>query len=843
MSGQENSPIPEYIAHIRKSDGRRESVHDHLMAVRLYAEKLGGKIGMKHLAGLSGLLHDMGKYTTEFRTYLEEAVANPDSPPRRGSVDHSTAGGKWLYEQFHRESSEPLDQFVAEWIANCIVSHHGGLKDYLSPDGKSPFLERMSTPLEKLPEYERTVEEFLAHTISEQELHSYFAKAREELNDLMLRLSKLKLKSSEKRVTHSLAIKYLFSCLIDADRTKTRQFDENESEREPFDHQAFFRETYEKLSAKLNELGKSEQSQSPLNRLRREMSNQCDAFAVERPSGVYTLSIPTGGGKTLASFRYALRHALETGKERIIYIVPFTTIIEQNVEVVRELVSDPDLVLEHHSNVADERDLQKALRSLQFDKIDDKECDESFVLQKEKLSLAQDTWDRPVIFTTMVQFLNTFYAKGSRHVRRLHQLANSVIIFDEVQAVPSRCISLFNASVNFLHEICGSTLVLCTATQPALQYVKRNIHLSPDPEMIRGLSDVMKEFKRVELRDETGRGALNTEQLADFVRGRMGEINQLLVVLNTKAAVRKLFQQLKNESWTQSEGVRLYHLSTIMCPEHRKAKLEEIREQLENPANRIICISTQLIEAGVDISFQGVIRSLAGLDSIAQAAGRCNRHGKDELRYVDIIRAADEHLSNLPEIKMAAEQTERLLSEFKKDPQRFENDRLSLPAIQMYFHYYYKRIESIQGQMDYRVGQEISLFELLNKNEIGTEQFKNKNQIGPPLHTRNAIASVEHYFEVISNAGKSVIVPYDSEAVKIILDLNGSLQPSEIGDLLRSAQKYTVTLYDQELRQLDRGSHLEFLQQGRVMALSPTAFSEEYGIDPEGNGQWDALIS
>lgn len=331
---------------------------------------------------------------------------------------------------------------------------------------------------------------------------------------------------------------------------------------------------------------------------------------------------------------------------------------------------------------------------------------------------------------------------------------------------------------------------------------------------------------------------MTTEQLGEFVCSRMAEIDSLLVILNTKKAVRGLFELLKEQAWIAEKGIRLYHLSTLMCGAHRKARLEEMKSLLGK--ERIICISTQLIEAGVDISFQGVVRSLAGLDSIAQAAGRCNRHGEDELREVSIIRSAEEHLKSLPEIKLAGEQTERLLGEFGRQPALFGHRLLSRKAMETYFYYYYDKIKE---KMDYPVPEKgLDLFPLINKNKLSVDRYKSKQQAKPPLEARGAIATVEEYFEVIKNAGKSVIVPYDDTARSIILALNGENGPKQLGDLLRLAQPYTVNMFDQELRRLDRGGNLIYLLQGRVLALHETAYDNAYGVNPAGDGAFMDMI-
>lgn len=819
-----------YIAHIRQKDREIQTVQDHLTEVQQGAERAGEKIGIKNLAGIAGLLHDMGKNTDEFLHYIREAVSNLDKPPRRGSVDHSTAGGRLIHERYHTSDTTPQSKVTAEWIANCIISHHQGLRDYISPDQTSPYIERVVT--KELKQYEQAKEEFYKHT-SPEHLDTLFELATSELQHYIKIIKDHKLPP----ITGSLLMKYMFSCLIDADRSNTRRFEENETSSEPVDYRSFFQKSYTLLSQHLAGLEQGESANTPINQLRREMSQQCEEFAL-RPSGVYTLSIPTGGGKTLASMRYALKHAIKHKKERIIYIVPYTTIIEQNAAEIRSVLQDDDMILEHHSNVIDDK----------FEDCREADDGETYEVRTKNLKLARDHWDRPIIFTTMVQFLNTFYAKGTRNVRRLHQLSNAVVVFDEVQSVPVHCISLFNAALNFLHVIGRSSLLLCTATQPGLDFVKHKLHFSNEPEIIQDLDHVERSFKRVEIHDltqqsSTGWGA---EELSSFVQDQMREVNSVLVILNTKMAVRKLFETLNEVEWLQDEGIQIVHLSTNMCPAHRKAVFSGNEEQeglIQRLAKgeRIICVSTQLIEAGVNISFECVVRSLAGLDSIAQAAGRCNRHGKDAIRNVYIIRAADEVLTHLPEIKIGADKTERVLQEFRDNPASLGNDLLSSAAITRYFEYYFYEIED---KMHYPIKklEQKNLFDLMDRNRYYVDAYKNRHAKLPEVLNHYAIATAEKYFEAISNNATAVIVPYGEKGKRLILDFNGDVEPNELGDLLREAQQYTVNIYDQELRQLEKNGDVIHLLHGHVLALREPAYSEHFGVEPKGEGTWDMAI-
>lgn len=435
-----------YIAHIREVDRQHQTVEEHLLGVMALAETYGEKIGIKHITGLAGMLHDLGKYTVEFREYILQAIDNPDSPPARGSVDHSTAGGKLLYQLFHTSQAVKEHRYrgiLAEVVGNAIISHHSYLQDFLSPELESKYMTRVRD--KELDKFDETVDLFFKHVMKESEFYHYVDQAADELEKF---LSKNSSASNENKLMF--LSKFVFSVLIDADRTNTRLFEENVTMDSELNTEEVFAAYYDRLMAKLHSFAVQTDASSPINQLRREMSEQCERFA-DKPSGIYTLSIPTGGGKTLASLRYALKHAKLYNKKRIIYVVPYTTIIEQNAEEVRKLLKDDMHILEHHSNVIDDMD-------------EDDELWDGLMNTKQKLKLAKDNWDSPIIFTTLVQFLNVFYAKGSRYIRRLHRLSESVIIFDEVQKVPISCISLFNQALNFLVSYCHSSIVLCTAT-------------------------------------------------------------------------------------------------------------------------------------------------------------------------------------------------------------------------------------------------------------------------------------------------------------------------------------------------------------------------------------------
>lgn len=796
-----------FIAHIRESDKQIQTVEQHLLEVKNLAESYGEKIGVKHLAGLAGMLHDLGKYSNEFRDYLLKAVNNPELSPKRGSVDHSTAGGKLLYNLFHSENIDRYKGIVAEIVGNAIISHHSYLQDFLSPSLESKYLSRVKD--KELPEFEMTTQIFFENVMNETDFYDYVEKAANEVESF------LKKESSEHSETQLMFLtKYIFSALIDADRTNTRLFEENKAEEVVDNQLELFDTYYKKLMTKMYSYQTHPNANTPINILRTEMSTQCEKFA-ENPSGIYTLSIPTGGGKTLASLRYALKHAKLHDKKRIIYVVPYTTIIEQNAEEVRKILLDEANILEHHSNVIE-------------DTFTDDENQTGRMNTQQKLKLAKDNWDSPIIFTTMVQFLNVFYAHGSRNIRRLHNLSESIIIFDEVQKVPISCVSLFNQALNFLKIYGQSSMILCTATQPALDFVEHKLEINADAEMVNDLNNVIEAFKRVEIIDKATTETFNNEKLSDFIKSLMADVQNVLVILNTKSVVKDLYNMLKEEE----TGIPLYHLSTSMCAAHRNKILDEIRQHLKE-GNKIIVISTQLIEAGVDVSFDCVIRSLAGLDSIAQAAGRCNRHGEKDRRNVYVIDHAEENLKHLKEIKVGKQVARKILIDIKRDKTSHGGDILSKQAMERYFQEYYTELESNLNYFIPKLKKEMTELLTAPKAENSFYQaYFHKEKKGIPLFLVNSYKTAAEHFQVIDNNTTSVIVPY-GKGKDIIAELNSNNSIEDLTQLLRKAQQYTINLLEFEKRLIDKNNGIVSYLDGKVFALKEGAYNHEFGLNIE----------
>ncbi|MGG0822166.1 CRISPR-associated helicase Cas3' [Paenibacillus turicensis] len=804
----------DYIAHIRSTDGKIQTVAEHLLEVKALAEDYGSKLGVQHMAGLAGMLHDLGKYTPEFMEYITLAVQNPDAPPKRGSVDHATAGGRLLFNLFHNPAANgKYTAMLAEIISNCIISHHGYLHDYISPELQSTYLKRVRD--KELLHFDEAVELFFQHIMTKEQLEQYVIEASKELETILH-----KNENTPSEQTIMLLTKFIFSMLLDADRTNTRCFEEAEEQDEStsFNVQVLFQTYYDRLIDTLENYAIQEDADTPINKLRAEMSQQCENFA-GCPSGIYTLSIPTGGGKTLASFRYGLRHAIKYNKKTIIYVVPYTTIIEQNANELRKIVQDDRYILEHHSNIVIP------------DQDDNNDENEGIMNLNQQFQLARDNWNYPIIFTTMVQFLNAFYEDGTRNIRRLHHLSDAVIIFDEVQKVPVTCISLFNQAVNFLDEYANSSILLCTATQPELDFVKHKLNIQPQGEIVSDLHLVTEKFKRVNVIDHTEDG-MTTESLTEFVLQRSREHISILIILNTKGVVRALYDRLKQED----SELSIYHLSTSMCATHRFDILDKIKDDLKNK-RPVICISTQLIEAGVDISFECVIRSLAGLDSIAQAAGRCNRHGENKFQPVYVIHHMEEKIDALAEIQKGQHITGKIFTDLRRNPNEYGGNVLSFLAMRKYFQEFYTEFNN---KLDYPIAKlQKTMTQLLTGTKVERDSYymdymSNNKQSGLPLFLVNSYKTAAEHFQVIEEKTTAVLVPY-GEGKEIIADLNGQHNIKSLSALLRKAQRYMVNIYPNEKEKLSTSGSLVSYLDGKVLALKGGSYDENYGINLEGD--------
>lgn len=812
----------EFIAHIRESDGEKQTVAEHLLETAELAKRHAKKIGLPLMGELCGLLHDLGKYSAEFQHYIGSATGqiDPDAEDfvdakgKKGKIDHSTAGAQQLWK--NRQIKDNLDILLRQMAALCIASHHSGLLDCIEPDGNDRFSARMQkadekthfTEAQKKMGTDPNVQQWLATLLNSPELKA-------ELQAQVKKILAIENKIPRIRdFRYGLLTRFLFSCLIDADRTNTANFANPEAaKKRSGGHYVPWDRLIEALECRLTEFT----VRTEVDPLRADISNHCREVA-QRGKGLYALTVPTGGGKTLASLRFALHHTHKHKMTRIIYVVPYISIIDQNANEVRKIFQNlsqqaqQEIVLEHHSNLAPEKE----------------------TLQGKMIA---ENWDAPIIYTTAVQFLESLFGGGTRGVRRMHQLANAVIIFDEVQTLPVRIVHLFNNAINFLLDLCGSTVVFCTATQPCLDKVdptKGAVSLSPEQEMMPDVKQLFKQLQRVEVHDQRKPGGWSEQEVAELTHECIQTAGSVLVIVNTKKAAKQLYQLCKEQSLGQDEQIAVYHLSTNMCPAHRLDILANVKQCLDpDHPQPVICISTQLIEAGVDVDFGSVIRYLAGLDSIAQAAGRCNRNGRRAKGDVYVVNPAQENLERLEEIRIAQEKAQRILDEYQRDPQVFDHDIIGVEAMQRYYKYYFFDRAS---QMAYPVSakelnHDDDLLTLLSTNEVSVGIYKRNTQQAPPIMLRQAFQSAANAFKVINTSTQGVIVPYGDEGKRIINELCAAFDPGKQFNLIKAAQRYSVSLFPQAIAKLWENRAIFEVQEGSgILYLQPEFYSLDFGV-------------
>ncbi len=732
-----------------------QTLEEHSIRVAELARDFGEKCGIPHLVYLAGIMHDFGKTQPEFQRYLFDEHA------KRGSVLHSKYGAKQIFGELMRFPP------AAEILANSVAAHHGRLYDSLSPNGETPLAELLRNT--------GALEEVSAGGADTAALKAEMDKILHSVpND-----------PTQQMFAVSMLTKLIFSCLVDADRLDAYLFESGKSYSE---QTADWDEMIAQLSKKLAEFDE----ESDISSMRKKVSEDCAKSGL-LSKGIYKLEVPTGGGKTLSGLRFALEHARKHKMDRIIYVIPYLSILSQAAAEIREaLNADEATVLEHHSGFMVKPD------------------------DEESYKLRTGRWDSPIILTTQVQFLESLFSAKGSDLRKLHNMSNSVIIFDEVQSLPIKCVHLFNYAANFLHYAMGSTLLLCTATQPLFDKVPRPIELTKD-DSIAKCGALPERYKLVPSLKPAG---YSYPELAEFVL----EKNKMstLVIVNTKAAAKNLLEELR------ARGANAVHLSTNMCGAHRDSVINKLRQQLKalnsNPENAepVICVSTALIEAGVNISFECVIRDIAGLDSIYQAAGRCNRHDEfGEPKNVYIVNIAGESLDKLPDIKIGAEVTHRLLSDEDLD-------------IDLYYQlYFYNRKKA----MDYPLNGGGSLLDLLSVNQKGKNAYlsqKSRREKQPPTLI-SSIRSAADEFYVIDKGRTDVIVPY-GESEELCARFSESDDLTEKSSLLRELGRYTVSLYQYQVDALQKQGAL--YEDGGLNHLARGFYHAERGLDLEGNHEF-----
>ena len=786
-----------HIAHIRE-DGKIQTGVEHSRRAAEYASRSLTPIGMKTTAYLAALLHDFGKFKREYDHYLEEARAGTAV---RGSVNHTFAGVRFVLEQWHHGNGIGYDEVTAELLAYAIGAHHG-LFDCIDVRQNSGFQHRQ---VKEGIGYAESRSDYLEQCAGLEELNSLFRASVRETTALLNQMASLSQQQDDEEADRetafyvSLLQRMLLSAVIEGDRRDTAEFMNGDAfPNWPEDMRGIWAERLAFLERKLGTLPR----EKPIDQARHTISDTCASFA-RQPGGVYRLNVPTGGGKTLSALRFALAHAKQWNKARIIFTSPLLSILDQNAEVLRRFIGDDSLILEHHSNLAEPADEPERLRELE---------------------LLTDTWEAPVVITTLVQLLNTCFSGKTSAIRRFHSLCNSIIVIDEVQTVPNKMLTLFNLAVNYLSEICGTTIVLCSATQPSLEIVQHPLKCPP-PEMVPWQEALWSVFRRTEIKSA---GQYRLNEIPQLIKQVLSGCSSLLVVCNRKDEAAFLLDELRDVP------CRRFHLSAAMCQAHRRETLHALQAALEaalSGGEKVLCISTQVIEAGVDISFQQVIRFAAGMDSVVQAAGRCNRHAESqEPAPVRIVLCSNERLERLEEIGRGKKATVSLLSAFADHPERFQNGLSGQEAIGFYYHQLYGSMNpDFQDDVTPEYG---SVYRLLADNP----KFANAQcPMAERFYLRQAFQLAGKLFQVFDENTTDILVPYGKgrdirECLISAAQTYGERDWQTIRRNINEAKQYSVSVYQYQFTQLEKLGAVTPLFEDSVYVLSDGYYDADIGL-------------
>lgn len=712
----------EYIAHTNEKK-KEQSIKEHLENTAQLCGKFADSFGAYKEGYCCGLLHDIGKYSAKFQNKIRGAEER---------VDHSTAGARVCWEK----------KGMYMLLSYCIAGHHAGLPDTGEPGGSNgsrTMLKRM----------EKKVEDYQAYT-SEIEI------------PVLKTPPFFPVKSENPDFFQSMFIRMLYSCLVDADYLDTEAFmKEGKIDRNPGESIEIL---YEKLEHFISGW-LANKDVDTINGRRTEILKSCLEKG-ESDRGLFRLTVPTGGGKTVASLAFALKHAKKNNMDRIIYVIPYTSIIEQNAQVFRDILGKEN-VLENHCNVEYEPDKKSDDAAIE-------EMDEEL----KSMQLAAENWDKPVVVTTNVQFFESLFANKSTKCRKLHNIANSVIIFDEAQMLPNDYLKPCIAAIEQLLRYYRCSIVLCTATQPALKKV-----MSQDIKAVELCPRMEEQFRFFKRASIMNLGKISSEDLVH----RLKQENQALCIVNTRIRAQKIYQEIKGES--------IYHLSTTMYPIHRKRVLSRIREQLESK-KKCVVISTSLVEAGVDLDFQTAYRQLAGVDSMIQAAGRCNREGRRKIGECTANIFRLDEMEYAPGQRLQIDVTKSLL----EDKRNLED----LDTIEKYFEVLYH-----------------FLGESLDKKSI-MERFKRR--IFP-------FATVSKEFKLIEENSKTILITKEPEAAKIYeeLKIKGFTKK-----LAREMGQYCVQVRENDYQKMSAAGMLkpisEEMKEDYFVLTEPEKYTEEMGL-------------
>jgi CRISPR-associated endonuclease/helicase Cas3 len=725
------------IAHVvRKDDGSwdvPQKLSDHLENTARLAEKFAAKFGSGGWGRAAGLAHDAGKGREKWQQYLQKKSGYFDDEAhlegKPGKMPHAIHGAM-MAEKLYGKG-------LGRILAYCIAGHHAGLPDWSPANGAGQAsLQYQQSQCQGIDEIDESVIQAIKNSKPGRPPWIF-----------------------SKGLDAALWIRMLYSTLVDADFLDTEAYMDGDRAalRGNYCSMTELLERFNQYIGKLDEVSEK----TRVNEIRRNIRTKC-VEAASNEQGIFSLSVPTGGGKTLSSLAFALEHAVKHNLDRIIYVIPYTSIIEQNADVFRKAIG-ADQVVEHHSNLVESDSTPKS-------------------------RLASENWDAPLIVTTSVQFFESLFAAKSSRCRKLHNVTRSVVILDEAQLVPADFLIPILATMQLLVDHYQVSFVISTATQPAFN--ERQMDDRPFPGL-KDVKEMMGDAKEVEsLYHSLERFRvefpidIHSKSTWEDIAAELRQHEQVLCVVSDRKSCRELHSLMPRGT---------YHLSALMCGQHRSEVIADIKDKLKN-GEPVRVISTQLVEAGVDLDFPVVYRAFAGLDSVAQAGGRCNREGKlpNKGRVVVFIPPRQSPMGIL---RKAAETTASLLVITTENP-------LQPDMFTRYFSELYWRVNSLDSK---------DIVSLLDPEANDRTECS--------INFRTAAEK----FKLIDEATRGILVPYgEGRVLTELLKVNG---PDRW--LLRKLQRYMVNIYNHEYNQL--------LKREAIFEVSPGVFAlatdADYSLD------------
>ena len=689
-----------YPAHILADGSAIQSVQEHNRNTAQIAAACLEWANLTQTGYFAGLLHDMGKFTTQFKDYLEQSIDG--KPIQPGSVIHTFGSARLILELFHDPNTcLSMSDMTAELLAYAAAAHHG-LFDCVDELHSCGFSHRLSWDEEF---YQEAKAQFFEQCADENELKGVFEQAHQELIPIYNSINQQSCSNEEIFFYLGLLARLLLAAVVEGDRQDTVRFmEQNGQNKEEKTTLALWSGLLGKLETWLKHLP----AETPVQKARRDISEHCGA-AANTSGGIFRLNTPTGSGKTISAFRFALSQAAKHNKSRIIFAFPQAGFASENLTVLKNIIGNQDLITEHYSDMKPAEIKEETVGYSEF---------------------TAQVWSAPIVMTTLKQLLNVLFSGEMACVRRFQSLCGSVLIIDEPQMVPANMASLFNLAIQFLSKVCGVAVVLSSATLPSHEYsahpIKESIidlvPYSPNFEVV---------FRRTLLLDA---GAKRLQEVPEFLMEKLRYKSSVLVICNLEEQALMLYEKLK------ASNLSCFYLATIASPAEYQDTVRRIKLALQKSREnglKVLCIATQSIESCANLSFACVVRFMAGMDNAIQAAGLCNREGEfPSPAPVFLLSCSDENSGSVSGLQNAKTASLQLLFSFHRQPAHFENSLSSPAALSFYFQCLYGGMRT--GTQDGTLKDGRTMLDLLSVNGACSNGMQPWGRFG--LHQAFALA-------------------------------------------------------------------------------------------------------